>query len=196
MENGTKRILLGLALTGALGLAHPTSGAIAGEGAEAGDETPPASAEMTDEMEAMHAAMMERHREMMEKRQAEVEAMEARKARLDELVAAMEAAEGPEKTEALVDVVEELVAQHRAMMYKRLEMMETGHHGMTGMSGMGHHGMAMGHHGAKGPMHGMNHGASCCEHHGDAGDCPMMRGGETGHGMDDHPGDESPNRKE
>lgn len=195
MRNRVKRYLTGAILTAGL-ILWPLSGAFAGDGTETGDEMPPATAEMTDEMEAMHAAMMERHREMMGKRQAEMEAMEARRARLDELVATMKTAEGSEKTEALADVVEELVAQHQAMMEKRLEMMGSGHHGMTGMSGMSHHGMAMGHHGAKGAMKTKHHGVSCCEHHGDSGDCPMMEGEEPDHQMEGDAGPESSDRKE
>ena len=89
---------------------------------------------------------MARHKEMQEKHVAMA-------ARLDELVAAMNEAEGQAKADAVAAVVNELVAQHKMM-----------HGRMMDHSPMMHNGMACGH--GHGMMQGM-HGSQC--------DCPMMQ---------------------
>lgn len=88
--------------------------------------------------------MMARHKEMQEKHAAMA-------ARLDELVAAMNEAEGQAKADAVAAVVNELVAQHKKM-----------HGGMMQHPPVMHPGMGPGH----GMMKGM-HGAPC--------NCPMMQ---------------------
>jgi len=72
--------------------------------------------------EMPHRGMMmegaaERHEAMMER-------MRTHQEKLDELVAAMEAAEGQDKVEAIAAVVEELVTQRKARMARMQEMHE------------------------------------------------------------------------
>lgn len=65
-----------------------------------------------------HEGGMSGHHPMMMDdagRQEMMQKMQARQAKLDELVAAMEAAEGTARVDAIADVVKELVAQRRAM---------------------------------------------------------------------------------
>jgi len=85
-------------------------GALTAVGGESQEHSHPAggpAAEGASMMEKCQA-MMARHEAMMEERQA----MDAK---LDELVAAMKAAAGADKVPAIEAVVEELVAQRRAM---------------------------------------------------------------------------------
>lgn len=69
-----------------------------------------------------------------EKHEGMMEEMQARQQKLDELVASMEAAEGPEKVDAVAAVVKELVAQRRARVERMQDMhermMEEMHEGM------------------------------------------------------------------
>jgi len=72
--------------------------------------------------EMPHRGMMmegaaERHEAMMER-------MRTHQEKLDELVAAMEAAEGQAKVEAIAAVVKELVAQRKARLERMQEMHE------------------------------------------------------------------------
>lgn len=98
--------------------------------------------------------------------------MEEMAARLDALSARMEATEGPEKLAAVSALVEELVAQHRAMMEMRM-------HAMGTAPGPRHHPHARGHHGLHGcPHHGMKQRCGCPDC-GAEGACACPCGGEA-----------------
>jgi hypothetical protein len=98
-----------------------------------------------------HAAMAAKHHEMM----ARVAAMDAR---VDELVATMNAApRGPAKVDATAAAVTELAAQRKELR----DMLVTGiHAAMEEAHGGGHHEAAKGH--ACMEHHGKTAGASCC----------------------------------
>lgn len=81
--------------------------------------------------------------------QGMVEKMQARQQKLDDLVAAMEAAKGEAKVDAIADVVKELVAQRRAMNERMQEM-----HGQM-MESM---------HPGEGPQHGERPGSATGGH--------------------------------
>jgi hypothetical protein len=74
-----------------------------------------------------YAERQKAHREMMQK-------MEASNAKLDELVAAMNAAQGDAKVDAIAAVVNELVAQRRAMQ-ARMAQVRAQHGGGKGHGG-------------------------------------------------------------
>lgn len=127
-----------------------------------------------------HGMMMERCREMMAKQdhaKADIEAMDAR---LDEKVAAMNAAKGDQKTEAMSAVLNELISQRKEM---RDKLGSVHHAKMCGMMGqMGHKGKMNG-----GMMHGKD-GMSGCPM------CPMMQnrhGGHEGHGQTGKAGEDA-----
>lgn len=100
---GVSAALVGLAATGAWAQQPAGSGAAAGRGG------------------------------MMADRQAMMAAMQAQERKLDELVAAMQAASGADKTDRVAAVVAELVAQHKAMHARMMTMMAGG--GMMGGRG-------------------------------------------------------------
>jgi len=77
----------------------------------------------------MDPARQKIHQEMMKQRAAD-------DAKLEELVAAMNAARGSEKVDAIAAVVNELVSQHRSMRAHRAQM--RGMHGREG-KGKGQH---------------------------------------------------------
>ena len=95
----------------------------------------------------MDAGMMEKHKEWQARHEKMMEEMKAMDARLDEKVAAMNAAKGDQKVEAMAAVINELVAQRKAM---------------RDSFGAMHHGMG-------GPMMGRAGGMPA--------DCPMMKHG-------------------
>jgi cytochrome bd-type quinol oxidase subunit 1 len=70
---------------------------------------------------------------MMADRQAMMATLQAQERKLDELVAAMQAATGADKTDRVAAVVAELVAQHKAMHARMMAMMAGG--GMMGGRG-------------------------------------------------------------
>src|SRR6185295_16130537 len=100
-------------------------------------------AEHHQQMEAMHAELM-----------AKLTAMDAK---VDGLLAAMNAARGDAKVDAIAAVVTELAAQRKELR----DMVMQGMHAMHGPGGPGghEHGMAMGH---SDMMHG-EHGGDCCK---------------------------------
>ncbi len=100
-------------LFGAAVLAQPTA-VLGGEEATQPDPCCVASGEAGDDCREAWTA---KHREYMEK-------MAETDARLDDLVAAMNAAEGDEKVEAVAAVLNELISQRRA---KRQRMHYHGH---------------------------------------------------------------------
>lgn len=103
-----QRLRIGIFLTLASALAAPLFLALPSAGWAQESERPMPHGRME---------MGPRHAEMMEK-------MQARQEKLDELVAAMEAAEGDAKVDAIADVVRELVSQRRAMADRMQEMHE------------------------------------------------------------------------
>ncbi len=123
-------------------------------------ETPlPADMGMHEEMMAHCEAMMEHCKAMVEKRAEAMKEVEAMDARLDERIAAMNAAEGEEKVEAMAAVINEMVAQRGKMREKfhgmrahpMCPMMMQGH-GMRGR----HMGPMMQHRGSP-PVDAANH---------------------------------------
>ncbi len=114
-----------------------------------------------------HKMMMEKCREMQEKQDRAKVDIKAMDERLDKKFAAMEAAKGDKRIDAMSEVISELVAQRKEMREKMGDI----HHGkMCGMMG----GKMMDHGGMRGGAmkgHGGMGGMSCC---------PMM---QKGHGM-------------
>jgi hypothetical protein len=79
-------------------------------------------------MQPGNMQMMAMHKQMM----AEMKAMDAN---LDAKVAAMNAAKGGAKVDAMAGVINEMVSQHKQMMAKMMGMHEPMMKGMKGMDG-------------------------------------------------------------
>ena len=140
------------ASTFALALALAAALVLAARPAAAGD-TPP-----TADHDAHHQQMAALHADLM----AKLDAMDAK---VDGLLAAMNAASGDAKVDAIAAVVTELAAQRKQLR----DMVMQGIHAMHGEGGMGH---GPGHDHAAMGDHGMAHGeggdcckegASCCK---------------------------------
>ena len=72
--------------------------------------------------EAMAGSMMEECRTMMSSHRQMKSDMEAAQAKLDALVAEMNAAEGDAKTAAMADVITELASQRKSTMSRMMDM--------------------------------------------------------------------------
>lgn len=133
--------------------------------AHSGHEHGPAAAPGTPDG-GHHQMMMERCKEMMAKREQAMAEMKAMDAKVDEKIAAMNAAKGDQKVAAMAAVINEMAAQRQMMR----EKMEAKHQGamcpmMGGPGGMmgGHGGMMGGHGGMMGhKMDGQGKGMGCC----------------------------------
>jgi hypothetical protein len=164
-----------LVSTLALALALGGAFALATAPAAAGDTPPPPPPADHD---AHHQQMAGRHAELM----AKLTAMDAK---VDGLLAAMNAASGQAKVDAIAAVVTELAAQRKELRDMAME----GIHAAMAAHGGGHdHGTAMDHHGMDhGELAGgcCKEGASCCTHGADccgkaAEDCCAHMVGKSG----------------
>jgi hypothetical protein len=94
----------------------------------------------------MDAGMMEKHKEWQAQHEKMIAEMNAMDARLDEKLAAMNAAKGDQKVEAMAAVINELVTQRKAMrencgaMHHRMKGPMMGQRGPMDCPMMKHHG--------------------------------------------------------
>lgn len=130
----------------------------------------PANPKAGEEMQGQMGGMMSEDRDMMAMRQEMMADMNAAAAKLDGLVAMMNAVDGVKKVDAMASVITELVAQQKTMRHRMMSM----------QPGMLQHMMA---HMNAGTMDGMQKSMSMCPMMKEAGDSGA---GEVKEGQSDH----------